>query len=1395
MMVVDGTDVILNRDTIAAPLNTTSRRRTDQPRSTETQLRQPNNKLMKTKFPPSRIRFLCTAFGLLALGAISARADLWDIPMLNGDGTLNTVCYTESGTWATSSAISSVAYSGTTTRGRSAIVNSAATTSTGFTAKCNTDTSDPSITTWRLWWPEPMTSESGNITVTITAGTGVTLDSHLSTGGVTPYPTSTGPTNGITYTWIRGGSGFTNFNNDVSHCALLCYFTNAANNAHPSLTFRWKSGTLSSSVRWTVDFLRWEKTSSCSSVANPTIQYPFKAGDTTVTVNGVDGSAIAIVIYANGVPIGNKTSGITAGANTVTVSALVKGQTIVATQIIGGTESCNNVGGVLVGTLNPAIKVALNLRNVHTPATAGYTGPIGTGGALGTAYSASDWYGMFLMPETQGAWLPPTGGAQVSPSTCWQTVTIDPKTAPYGNYWATTGGSGGPGANTAVTIQPFCALDGLFIEPTDETDIGPFQIYIANLANGATLIHDWNGEGCTPDAVSGGTQAATPGVQGLFEPVTYSSTSIGLQTPPPGSTLIACATNATSPNQALGGTNSQFINFAWNSTTAGKFLRLVAYGTYGNWPDYPQLDMSKPISFDILMLPGSANAAVSAVGAISFMDPVKICPGGALSLSVTAKGPGDPANYGQSIAKTFNYQWSFNGTAIADPGASGSVTVGPTDPPATISYTKAVVAGTDAGTYSVAVSDGTCTLTRTAVATIATTSIQLDYYGTDPGATLSAAAGQTFTLSVGASIPDPCACAQGLTYQWRKDGVAVASATDPSYGIPLDNASYAGHYSVAVTNPCTLAGFVTTNIQIAIQDTTPIQVPCSPSGLQGLYYTNRLYTAANTFGDPPAWTNNDQTVDFNYVSGSFNAGLFPDATDYFAVRWFGTFQPPFDNQLYTFTVRSDDGARLWVNGQLVVDSWITQGATDRTGTITLSAASPVDILLEYFENAVTASCQLSYSCASVYKSVIPTTQFCPGNVDTEIPPFVRIPASTVSLPNVTLTAAVTQYSAAVNKVELYDSLAGLLGTVTQSGSGNYSLTSWTPAPGVYHVYAKTFYGAASTINSPTNTLTVLPATPVPTYDPVCAGGTLQLHTPTVTGATYAWTNGTPYGFTSTLQEPARSPAVAGWYTNKVTVNGVTSLPGVVYVGVSNRPTAVVSGTAAVCEGSSTTISAALAGNGPWNVTWSDAVVQTGVAASPATRSVSPSTTTTYTVTALTDASCTAQAGDLTGSAVVTVNPIPAAPTAGSDSPVNVGGTLHLTASDITGATYAWTGPDSFSSSAQNPTIANVTTAAAGLYSVTATVNGCTSAAGTTTVQVNSAPAPTPVTITEILNNTDGTVTINYQGGTGGSFTLMRTTNPSLTRDAWTAVTPNQPATPGSFTITPVAGEFYAIRSN
>ncbi len=99
----------------------------------------------------------------------------------------------------------------------------------------------------------------------------------------------------------------------------------------------------------------------------------------------------------------------------------------------------------------------------------------------------------------------------------------------------------------------------------------------------------------------------------------------------------------------------------------------------------------------------------------------------------------------------------------------------------------------------------------------------------------------------------------------------------------------------------------------------------------------------------------------------------------------------------------------------------------------------------------------------------------------------------------------------------------------------------------------------------------------------------------------------------------------------------------------------------------------------------------------------------------------ATSGSLVHSAAVLLQ-ITSVPSVSSNSPVCVGSPINLSTPTVSGATYAWTGPNGFTSTAQNPSIANPPAAAFGTYSVVVTVNGCSSPAGSTTVAQNAAPS-------------------------------------------------------------------------
>src|SRR5262249_16479524 len=141
----------------------------------------------------------------------------------------------------------------------------------------------------------------------------------------------------------------------------------------------------------------------------------------------------------------------------------------------------------------------------------------------------------------------------------------------------------------------------------------------------------------------------------------------------------------------------------------------------------------------------------------------------------------------------------------------------------------------------------------------------------------------------------------------------------------------------------------------------------------------------------PALSRVDSTIDFDWVTGSPDTSFIN--TNTFTVRWSGQLQPEWP-QHYTFYTLTDDGVRLWVNGQLVINSWINQGATERNGSITLTT-NLQDIIMEYYENTGNAVAKLSWSSASQVKGIIPMSQLYPATA--AVQPTLQVTTSNTNL--------------------------------------------------------------------------------------------------------------------------------------------------------------------------------------------------------------------------------------------------------------------------------------------------------------------------------------------------------------------------------------------------------------
>ena len=114
------------------------------------------------------------------------------------------------------------------------------------------------------------------------------------------------------------------------------------------------------------------------------------------------------------------------------------------------------------------------------------------------------------------------------------------------------------------------------------------------------------------------------------------------------------------------------------------------------------------------------------------------------------------------------------------------------------------------------------------------------------------------------------------------------------------------------------------------------------AGLKGEYFQSASPGEFTTL----KLTRTDTAVNFNWGSGSPDP-LLPK--DLFAVRWTGKIEAATTGS-YAFRATSDDGVRLWVNNNLLINAWNDHAPTSYTNSIFLTAGQQYNIKMEYYEN-------------------------------------------------------------------------------------------------------------------------------------------------------------------------------------------------------------------------------------------------------------------------------------------------------------------------------------------------------------------------------------------------------------------------------------------------------------
>ncbi len=244
-----------------------------------------------------------------------------------------------------------------------------------------------------------------------------------------------------------------------------------------------------------------------------------------------------------------------------------------------------------------------------------------------------------------------------------------------------------------------------------------------------------------------------------------------------------------------------------------------------------------------------------------------------------------------------------------------------------------------------------------------------------------------------------------------------------------------------------------------------------------------------------------------------------------------------------------------------------------------------------------------------------------------------------------------------------------------------------------------------------------PLNPMPgSNGPVCEANVLSLTSNNRVGATYLWTG--PNGFSSAIAHSTIANVQtlnSGIYTLTMAGLGCSSVTQthavIVNASIGNLS---ISSNSPVCLGNTLTLSIPSFVNATYN--WSGPNGFTSAGSNILTRANGQvHFTGVYTLVTVVPG-----CGSATRTRSVTVFPSFAA-TVGNNGPICVGSVLTLTTSPVAGASYAWAGPNGFTSTVQNPTISNAQTNRSGVYTLTLSLPSCGTASYVTSVQVNASP--------------------------------------------------------------------------
>ena len=193
----------------------------------------------------------------------------------------------------------------------------------------------------------------------------------------------------------------------------------------------------------------------------------------------------------------------------------------------------------------------------------------------------------------------------------------------------------------------------------------------------------------------------------------------------------------------------------------------------------------------------------------------------------------------------------------------------------------------------------------------------------------------------------------GATIRYTTDGSAPTATSTP----------YTGAIPVNVTT--TIRAIAITGSATSEIANGTFTIRKYDNGVFGEYFSN------TTLSGTPTLTRGDPKIDFNYGTNRLDASL---PADNFSARWTGRIRP-YATGTHQLRTNTDDGVRLWIDNNLVIDNW--GGGGSFTANVNLTAGQDHELKMEFYDGVGASVAQLFWTPPGKTEEIVPNYRLFP----------------------------------------------------------------------------------------------------------------------------------------------------------------------------------------------------------------------------------------------------------------------------------------------------------------------------------------------------------------------------------------------------------------------------------